>query len=760
MAVEPTGPRDENRDRLPFRAPRRRALVEQGASELGLPLAPDARDDGDQDFDLRDAWHVLLKRRWTVLGCTALVTAVALIWALLQTPLYRSTATLQIESSALRIVNMEGVEAIDASGDYMSTQIELLKSRAVVLRAVRQLGLVSDEAFQNAVSRPGGIAGIVSLVRGKDARPAAAPRTLESREAEAVDRVIGNRQVEVVGYSQLAKVSFVSPDPRVAERVTNGLAQAFMEANLSRREENSQYARTFLEDRLSQLKLKLEDSERALIAFAQEQRLASLDQNTSLASANLTQLNDALGTATADRIRAESAWRQAQVARGLSSDALKSPMLDKLRETRNDLKAEYEAKRATFKADYPEMQQLARRIAEVEARIKEESGAYATAAHAEYEIARANETLLREQVAALQSELLDLQGRSVQFNILKRESDTNRQLYDALLQRYKEIGVAGGGASNNVSMVDPALPGYRFKPDIRRSALIGLLLGLMLSFALAFLLERLDETIKTPEDIERHLRLPVIGIVPKVSASMIDAMAEDTRSSFSEAYRSLRTGLQYVTEAGAPRILLVTSAVAGEGKSTTALMLARKFAQLGVKVLLIDADLRKPSLHKRLNVDNATGLSEYLAGDADGPEMFKPTAQANLTVVTSGATPSNPAELLSAARFRSLLTVSTHTFDQVIIDGPPLLGLADVPIIANAADGTLIVIEAGHARIGVLRGAMKRLFAVRARITGALLVKYDPKAAGQGYGHGYGYGYSDYYYHYSDGSDGRRLKRL
>jgi capsular exopolysaccharide synthesis family protein len=304
--------------------------------------------------------------------------------------------------------------------------------------------------------------------------------------------------------------------------------------------------------------------------------------------------------------------------------------------------------------------------------------------------------------------------------------------------------------------VDGALPGYRFEPDIRRRTVIGLLLGLMLSFALAFLLERLDETIKTPEDIERHLRLPVIGIVPKVADGLLDAAMVDPRSPFSEAYRSLRTGLQYATESGAPRVLLVTSALAGEGKTTTAMMLARKFAQLGIKVLLIDADLRKPSLHTRLKLDNESGLSDYLSGQLDGPSIFKPTTEANLTVVTSGPMSTNPAELLSAARFRALLTDALHDYDQVIIDGPPLLGLADVPIIANAADATLVTIEAGHARIGVLRGALKRLFSVRARIAGALLVKYDARAAGEGYG----YGYSDYYYHYAEGSDARRLKRL
>ncbi len=758
MAVEPSDPRDDERSRPPYGASRRREFSTSESSELGHLLPQDRRDEVEDELTLRDVWNILVKRRWTVLGCTALVTIIALITALLETPLYRSNATLQIETSSLRIVNMEGVEAVDTSYDFMGTQIELLKSRALAERAVRQLGLVSDEAFQRAISTPGGIRSVIALFRGKEPKQAASTEPLDVREASAVDQVMNNRAVDVVLNSQLVRVSFVSPDPKVSQKVANGLAQAFMEANLSRREDNSKYARTFLEDRLAQLKLKLEDSERAQIQFAQQQRLASVDQNTSLASKNLEQLNDALGTATTERIRAESRWRQAEAAGGVSADAMKSPLLDKLRQLRVDLKSEYESKRATFKPEYPEMLALARRIVEVETRIKDEAGQYANAARAEYESARANENLLREQVAALQSELLDLQGRSVKFNILKRESDTNRQLYDALLQRYKEIGVAGGATTNNVSLVDGALPGYRFEPDIRRRTVIGLLLGLLLSFGLAFLLERLDETIKTPEDIERHLHLPVIGIVPKIADEVIESAATDPRSSFSEAYRSLRTGLQYATESGAPRVLLITSALAGEGKTTTAVMLARKFAQLGVKVLLIDADLRRPSLHTRLNLDNEPGLSDYLSGQAEATLIFRPTTEDNLTVVTSGGTPPNPAELLSAARFRSLLTEAVQTYDQIIIDGPPLLGLADAPIIANAADGTLIAIEAGNARIGVLRGALKRLFAVRARIAGALLVKYDPRAAGEGYG--YGYGYSDYYHRNAEGSDARRLKRF
>jgi polysaccharide biosynthesis transport protein len=246
-----------------------------------------------------------------------------------------------------------------------------------------------------------------------------------------------------------------------------------------------------------------------------------------------------------------------------------------------------------------------------------------------------------------------------------------------------------------------------------------------------------------------------VGIVPKLDQADIDSAAADPRSAFSEAYRSLRTGLQYASAAGAPKILLVTSALPSEGKTTTALMLATKFAQLGQRVLIIDADMRKPSLHSRMGLANEAGLSDFLVGQADGPQIFQSTGHENLTALTAGTHTPNPAELLAAPRFHSLLTVAGHSYDHVILDAPPMLGLADVPIMANAADGTLFVIEGGKARLGVVRAAVKRLHAVRAQITGAVLVKYDVRTAG----YGYGYGYTSYYYDYSDAKAARSIAR-
>ena len=737
MATRPADPPRESSDRY-------EGAVEKREVPFAVPWAA-VPGHGEHEISIRDYWRVLLKRRWIVVGVAVAAVVGTLIYSLLDTPLYRASATIQIDSSPLRVIKTEGIETIDSSNDFMGTQLELLLSRALAERTVRQLALVGNQAFEAAVPQHGGLAALRSMLSGKQV--AQDQRPLEQREAQAVDRVIRDLSAQLVRGSRLIKVSFVSPDPAVARQVTNGIVQNFLQSNLDRRVDNSQFARAFLEDRLQQIKVKLEESERALIAYLQKQQMINLDQFAALEAANLSHISSALATAQTDRMKAEARAQLADALSGASLEALKSPVLDALRQKHVELKAEFEAKRSIYKPEYPEMAQLARRITELEGQIAEATRAYQRAVRAEFEAARINEALLRGQMDTLRKETLDLQSRGIQYNILKRESDTNRQLYDALLQRYKEIGVSGDVGASNVSIVDTALDGTRFKPDFSKNLSLGLLLGLLFAIALALLMEKLDDTLKTPQEVERLLGVPVVGIVPKVPPEMFDAVIADPKSGFSEAYRSLRAALQFATDEGCPKVLLVTSAVAAEGKSTSAIMLARKFAQLGLRVLLVDADLRKPTLHRRFGLSNDVGLSAYLAGQTEAPEIFTPSGEENLDVVTSGRLPPNPSELLGGPRYKSLLTLAASRYDQIIVDSPPLLGLADVPVLANAADGTLVVIEAAETRVGVARATLKRLAAVRAPITGALLVKFDSRETG--YGYDYGYGYADEYHYYA-----------
>ncbi|HEX5754965.1 MAG TPA: polysaccharide biosynthesis tyrosine autokinase, partial [Arenimonas sp.] len=273
---------------------------------------------------------------------------------------------------------------------------------------------------------------------------------------------------------------------------------------------------------------------------------------------------------------------------------------------------------------------------------------------------------------------------------------------------------------------------------------------------LAFLFEHLDDTLKSPDELEKLLGMPVLGIIPKLKAPQTPNEAlDDPRSAFAEAYRSVRTALQFSTGSGVPRCLLVTSSTPAEGKSTTALTLAKNFAQLGKRVLIVDCDLRNPSLHRVLGIENSQGLSNYLAGAAKATEVIQPTSTQGLMIMPTGPLPPNPAELLMGPKMVSLLTVAAEKFDQLILDGPPVMGLADAPILSNLANGTLLVVESGETRIAVAKNAIKRLLAARAHVIGTLLTKFEAKHAGNGYGYGYG----DYSYYSYGAKDTKKLAR-
>ncbi|MBN8261082.1 MAG: polysaccharide biosynthesis tyrosine autokinase [Xanthomonadales bacterium] len=738
--------------------PARHEVAQQLAQTRGvLPAMLEVQEDRrDEDgIDLLAYWHILLKRRWLVLGVAAGVLALSLLSALMTTPVYRASVLLELQKEGTQVVQVGGLQPGDFGGwdpEFLQTQYELIRSKSLAERVANELAL--DRAAVERLNQPGPVGRILALLRPQ-ARPASKPTAAATaKEAQAdLDAAAGmigaGLVVEPVRDSRLVRINFDSTSPQFSARVANAIADGYIAAGLERRFGATSYAKTYLEDQLKLAKAKLEDSERKLVSFAQKESLVNTGEDgQSLATQNLTQLNAALAAAQDQRIRAQARWRQASSGGALPADMIGNSNIRILQQQQAQLQGQYQQKLQTFKPDYPEMRQLKGQLDDLGQQIAREVAGVRASVKAEYDAASSQEGMLKAQIAALRNEALSVDGRSIDYNILKREADTNRQLYDNLLQRYKEVGVAGDVRANNISIIDRADDGWRIKPSLSRNLSLGLLAGLLLGILAALLLEFLDDTVKTPEDIEQKMRLAVLGVVPKLAARQnVADVVDDPRSAFSEAYRSIRTALQFATDHGVPKTLLITSTRPGEGKSTTALTLARHFAQLGKRVLLIEADLRNPSLHRTLSMSpNGVGLSNLLAGGCTLSEATTQSEEPRLDIILAGPLPPSPAELLAGSKLVSALTVAAEVYDQIIIDGPPVLGLADAPILSNAADGTLLVVHAGKTKIKPALLALKRLLAARARVVGALLSKYDARASG--YGYGYGYHHYDSYYAY------------
>ena len=631
--------------------------------------------------------------------------------------------------------------------DFLQTQYELLKSETLAQRVIEQLNLVAAPRTDDK----GG--SWVDIFRKESDKPAAAKT--EEVENGLLGGLPGELTIAPVRNSRLVKVHFDSPEPEMAARIANAIAVAFINLNLERRMEATSYARTFLQERLAQIKVKLEDSEKELNAYTRQEGIIKPDEKQQSPDAQvLGEFTTALAKVQGERIRAEALYQQAKAGDPAALHAfVDSALIQEYKTRQAKLEGDYQEGLKTYKPGYPKMQQIESQIKELQAKINQETKAALSALKANYEAALTQEKQLTAKLKESKQTVLGGQDSSFQYNLLKREVDTNRQLYDSLLQRYKEIGVAGGVGINNITVVNKAkVPKFPFKPNLMRSLLIAIFLGLAAGIALAFLLEHLDDTIKAPEDMEKLLGLPVLGVIPatRVADGTELALAEnaDPRSPFAEAHRSLRTTLQFSTPEGMPKVLLVTSTSVGEGKSTTALSLATHITQTGKTVLLIDCDLRKASLHRKLGIGNDLGLTNYLAGDAQPVKITRGCQIPHLFLIPSGPLPPNPAELLGSAKMIALLNLAAEKFDQVIIDGPPVLGLADAPILGSLAEATLLVAEAGVTSRQYAQGAVKRLRSTRTRLVGGVLTKVDTRNRS--------YGYHGYYYQYGE-TDQKRL---
>ena len=721
-------------DEHPERAQRLRGIVPHERRDVDYYDPPagrggegygQAEEDG---FNFWETLRIILRRKWMILTITFLGVTGAALMTLQVTPLYRSTATIEIQREEAKILSSASVDpVVVADAEYMATQYALLKSRSLAERVAEVLDLPSDPRY------------------------AAPALSREARLKAAAATLVENIRVSPEGRSRVINVQFISPYKAETSRIANAIVENFIESNLERKYNTTAYARRFIEERLATAKSALEDSERKLVDYAQEQNILEVggeNGSSSLDADSLVSLNSELAGAESERIAAEQKYLEARD--GTTTQMLESEDLRRLRERRSELNAEYQQKLGIFKPSYPEMEQLQARIDAIESEIEVEKGNIIAALAAEFRAAQSREASLRQRVAELKTSVQDLRNRRIEYTILEREVDTNRSQYEALLQRMKEVSIATGVGSSQVSIVDRALePAFPFEPNLPRSLIQALILSLAAGIGLAFLLNYIDDTIKTPDDVRTKLGLPTIGVVPKVKGNkdIIAHELNNPKSGVSEAFFSARTALQFTTPAGAPRSLLLTSTRPNEGKTSSTVALGMAFAKLGQTVLIVDADMRKPSFVA--DAGASIGLSGLLTREATLAENVVSSRTEGLYLLPAGIVPPNPAELLSSPRLKSLISEAEDMFDIVLIDSPPVLSFADAPLLGSIAEAAIVIIQSGQVRTPAVSRTVNRMLESNTHVIGAMLTKFDVKQAGYDYGY-YSYNYGNAGYAYTD----------
>lgn len=687
-------------------------------------------------------WDIAWRRKTLILAILSVALIVTVLFTLIQTPIYTATATLEISRQEENIVQVDGLQPEVSSVDqeFYQTQYALLESEAIIARVAEKLNLAKDPAFiaAFAIETEGGL----FTAKGD---PQAEQAALDRQVREALDL---NASISPMRGSRIVDVNFSSPDPVLSARIANAWVEAFIASNFDRKLQSTTFATNFLQEQLGEFRSRLEQSERDLVEYATRNRIITLDSGAgeneegagggTIADANLASLNMAYARARAERIAAESRLRAGSAVVGSTN-----PTLSELRRERAELAAEYARLLSSFDPEYPAARAIQSQIRELDRAIGAEEGRSRETLQRSFASARAEEERLAAAVSDLEQRSLDQRRRGIQYNIYQREVDTNRELYDGLLQRFKEVGLAAGIGPNNIAIVDSARPPEDpSSPNLPNNLLFGLIIGLLGAAGSIALIEQLNQKIRSPGDIERVTYYPLLGAIPAIDGDSMEHWG-DPKSVQYEAYMSVLTALRLTTDSGVPKSLMLTSTGPGEGKSMSCLSLARGLRSSGRTVIVVDADLRRPSIHTKLGLGNTSGLSEYLAGQSAWRDLVRETEVAGISVITAGAIPPNPTELLAGSRFDELIVELGETYDHVFIDSPPLLGLADAPLIAEKTTASVYIVEANNASSQDIRNAISRLSRNARRIVGVVLTKYEPEGgplAYEAYTYEYGYG--------------------
>jgi capsular exopolysaccharide synthesis family protein len=718
----------------------------------------------EKEVNLRDYWKVVRKRQWIIVAFFLIVVITTAIATFTMKPIYRGTTTIQINKENPQIVDFKEIFAVNTMDmDYYQTQYKVLESRSLAKRVIYSLKISEHPQFLPGPETPfqkwksNILNPIYGLFTSSDEASDSGKHSIESeRETSLINQFLAKLKIEPIRNSRLVKIHFDSNYPELSTKVSNTLAASYIQQSLETRFVATQQAKEWLTGQLDDLKAKVERADEALQTFGSKHDIISLEEKENVIIQRLTELNEALTKAESERMAKEALYRQTQE---LNFDSLPSILENKLvmdlKQAYIQLEAQYMKLSETLKPEHPEMMKLKNQMQTIQKRIDGEIGRIIRGIRNDYESSLRKESLLRRAFEQQKSRVLEMKEKAIQYNILKREADTNKELYKGLLQRMKEAGVSAGIMASNIQIVDQAeLPTKPYKPNKRLNLLLAAVVGLFLGVGLAFFFEILDNTVKTPEDLEQLIRLPSFGMVPEISSERRRRLESGDsypvelvthghpKSMLSEAYRNIRTSILLSFSEKPPKRIVISSPNPFEGKTTTAINTAIALSQTGAEVIIIDSDMRKPRIHKTFNGDNGVGLSNFLSGNADLDSVIKKSDIPNLYYIPSGPIPPNPSELIGSKLFKSMMESLGERFAHIVLDSPPVLGFADALILTTSVDGVILVVLGGKTPRETLQRAKEVLHQVNAKILGVVINRIDIQRSDYGY---YYYRYHHYY---------------
>jgi succinoglycan biosynthesis transport protein ExoP len=704
-----------------------------------------------QESTLREYMRVLIKRKWMVIGVVAGIFMVVAVASLRQTPVYEAVGQIVVNKADSNLITFKDSGPVMDYYDPtdLDTEVLILQSDLLALQVIRQLNLDKRPEF-GGHSDP------------KQPYLVADPLQADSSHLSALlGGFRGNLHVALVPNTRIIEIHYTSADPQLAASAVNTLASTYVEQNFKTKFESTMQASDWLSKQLVDLQMKVETSQEKLVRYQKEHEILGTDEKQNIITEKLDELNKEMTTAESDRMQKEAVYRQTQsndpdaVAAAIDTGGGGASLLGRLRDQQASLRIQAAELSTQFGSSYPKIAQINNQLKEIDHQLQSETTKAVDHLKGQYLAALQREEMLRGSFEKQKQEANKLNESAIEYSILKRDLDSNRTLYEGLLEKLKEAGVTAGLRSNNFRIINAArVPTSPSQPNIPRNLTFALVLGVISGISLAFLLESMDNTVRTPEQAQALSCLPSLGMIPLGSKSasygatgkrlaltasqeVVETVTQARpQSQMAESYRALRTSLLLSNLGAPPRVILVTSARPQEGKTTTSINTAIVLAQKGVRVLLIDADLRRPSIHKTLGMGPRSGLSNVLTGSASLQQTVATTPiLPNLFILPAGTPPPNPAELLASSNMRDLLEELREQFDHIVIDTPPTLSVTDAVVLSPRADATILVIRSGQTTKQALRRARDILMQVNAHVAGVLLNAVDLTSP-------------DYYYYY------------